>query len=106
MNPTQCPSPVPNPTTYPAAYAADIDGKEYPVSGSPYGDSVTLRRINGYSVETTVRKAGKVTLTDRRVVSMNGKVVTITQTGTNPTGQSIHNMLVYDKQWLSSRPHG
>ena len=44
------------------------------------------------------RKAGKVVQTARRVVSADGKTMTITTTGVNETGDRINNVGVFDKQ--------
>src|SRR5215472_14953306 len=50
-------------------YTAKFDGKDYPVTGSPYGDTVTLKRVDSHTVEAIVKKDGRVVLTDRRLVS-------------------------------------
>jgi hypothetical protein len=78
-------------------YLAKLDGKDYPVTGSPYGDAVSLKRLDGHTVEARVKKAGRVVLTDTRAVSKDGQVLTIDQTGLSPNGRSMHNVLVYDK---------
>src|SRR5215212_785058 len=41
-------------------YTAKYDGKEYPVSGSDDFDTVSFRKINGHTVEATLKKSGKV----------------------------------------------
>lgn len=41
---------------------------------------------------------GKVIQTTKAVVSPDGKVRTITATGTTPSGQKISNLIVLDKQ--------
>src|SRR5215831_487330 len=84
-------------------YAAKFDGKEYPVTGSPYGDTVTLKRIDSHTVEAIVKKDGKVVLTDRRLVSNDRKVLTITQTGMSPNGRSMYNVLVYTRTDIDSK---
>jgi len=78
-------------------YTAKFDGNDYPVTGSPYGDTVALKRLNSHTVEATVKKDGKVVLTDRRRVSNDRRVLTITQTGVGPNGRSMYNVLVYDR---------
>jgi hypothetical protein len=44
------------------------------------------------------KKAGQVVLTSTNVVSKDGKTLTITTTGVDEDGRSIHNIAVYDKQ--------
>jgi hypothetical protein len=82
------------------SYTANYDGKDNPISGTgPNGaDTIALARINSNTVEATLKRAGKVLLTSRSVVSKDGKVMTITGKGTNANGQPVSNVTVYDKQ--------
>jgi hypothetical protein len=41
------------------AYTANYDGKDYPVTGNPDWDMVSLKRINANTVEFTRKRAGK-----------------------------------------------
>ena len=79
-------------------YTAKFDGRGYPVTGSPYGDTVVLERLDSHTVKAIVKRGGKLALTDTRVVSNDRKVLTITQVGVSPNGQPMHNLLVYDRQ--------
>ena len=79
-------------------YTANYDGKDYPVTGSPDWDMVSLKRINANTVEYTRKRAGKVVQTATAVVSKDGKTRTVTSTGVNAQGQKIHNVGVYDKK--------
>ena len=76
------------------------DGKDYPRSGiaEADADTVALKRIDANTVEEIQKKAGKVVLKGRQVVSKDGKMVTTTLTGTNTNGQRVRRALVYDKQ--------
>ena len=78
-------------------YTAKYDGKDYPVTGSDLYDTITIKRINDQTAEATLKKSGKVVSNARRVVSKDGKVMTLTITGTNPKGEKMHNVVVYDK---------
>jgi hypothetical protein len=79
-------------------YTAQYDGKDYPIRGNPNADTVSLKRVNDRTVEATLKKNGKVTTTVRRVVSSDGKTLTLTMTGTNAQGQTVNNVTVYEKQ--------
>src|SRR6266545_3748384 len=79
-------------------YTAKYDGKDYPVSGSDLFDAIALKRLNDRTVESTLKKSGKVVTTARRVVSKDGKTLTLTITGTNAKGQKMKNIAVYEKQ--------
>ena len=84
------------PTDY--QYTANYDGKDYPVTGNPDWDMTMLKRIDAYKSESTRKKAGKVVATTTRVVSKDGKTLTITEKGVNAKGVKFSNTAVYDKQ--------
>jgi len=78
-----------------------FDGKDYPRTGSPIpdADTISLKCIDAYTLEETLKKGGNVVATYRQVVSKDGKVRTATQmTGTNAGGKRIHDVLLFDKQ--------
>jgi ABC-type transport system substrate-binding protein len=79
-------------------YTAQYDGKEYPVTGNLNADMISLKRVNDRTVEATLKKGGKVTTNARRVVSADGKTLTITIRGTNAQGQKVNNVQVFEKQ--------
>jgi hypothetical protein len=78
-------------------YTGNHDGKDYPITGNPDGDTIVLKRINANSVETTYKKDGKPTLVNVRTVSADGKTLTVTQKGTNAQGQKVDNVLIFEK---------
>jgi hypothetical protein len=49
-------------------------------------------------VEATLKKSGKDVSHARRVVSKEGKTMTISTTGKNAKGQKMHNVGFYEKQ--------
>ena len=79
-------------------YTAKYDGKDYPVTGTDRYDAVTLKRINDRTTAATLKKGGKMVSSARRVVSKDGKAMTLTITGTNPKGQKTKSIAVYEKQ--------
>ena len=78
-------------------YTANHDGKDYPMTGNAEGDMISLKRINANSVETTYKLGGKVTVTNVRTVSADGKTMTVTTKGTNAQGQKVDNTLIFEK---------
>lgn len=80
------------------SYSGSFDGKDYPVAGDPNADTTALKRIDAYTMVRTTKKAGKVTIVLRRVVSRDGKTLTVTATGTNAKGEAVHNVTVFEKQ--------
>lgn len=79
-------------------YTAGFDGKDHPVTGSPLFDSITTKRVNEHTSEATLKRGGKAVGTGRRVVSKDGKSMTITIKATNAEGKQVNNVSVYEKQ--------
>jgi hypothetical protein len=80
-----------------SVYTANYDGKPYPITGSETADMVSLKRIDANTSERTDSKGGKVVQTFQRVVSKDGKTMTVTVKGMNAQGQAISNVIVFEK---------
>ena len=79
-------------------YTAHYNGKDYPISGNPAADMISLKKVNARTVEATLKKGGKAVSHATRVVSADGKTLTISIKGQNEKGQEVDNIQVYDKQ--------
>jgi hypothetical protein len=79
-------------------YTAKYDGKDYPVTGSQDFDAISLKRVDAGTAQATLKKGGKVIQTATRVVSKDGKTLTLTTIGANAKGQAVNNVLVFDKR--------
>ena len=78
-------------------YEAKFDGKEYPIAGDPYSDSVSLHPVNENEIEFTIKKAGTVVSKLDVVVSKDGQTTTVNNTD-YIDGKEQKGILVYDKQ--------
>jgi hypothetical protein len=74
------------------------DGKDYPLAGNPNYDTLSLKRVNGTTVRTTLIRGGKVVGTMMRSVSDHGTVLTVSTTVTDPKGAAHNDVAVFDKQ--------
>jgi hypothetical protein len=79
-------------------WTVNYDGKDRPITGSPDADMLSLKRIDAFTAEFTQKKAGKVVATGTRVISKDGKVMTITTEGTNAKGQAFKDVEVFDRR--------
>jgi len=79
-------------------WTGKFDGKDYPVTGDPSSDMRSLKQVDDHTLELTVKKDGKVTITGRIAVSADGKTRTVTTSGTDANGKKVKNTAVYDKQ--------
>jgi hypothetical protein len=59
---------------------------------------ISYKRIDANTIEGTTQLKGAVVGHTKVVVSADGKTRTLTQTGKNAKGQTVNNVLVYDKQ--------
>jgi hypothetical protein len=74
------------------------DGKDYPITGSKDYDTLSLKRLNGTTVRSTLKKSGKVVGAAIRTLSAHGKVMTLSTKVTDAKGGRYDNIAVYDKQ--------
>ena len=80
-------------------YAADYGGNQAIVIGTRgMMLPVTLRRIDSRTVVATYTKEMIVVATSRRVVSEDGRVMTITTASKNAAGKTATTVGVYEKQ--------
>jgi hypothetical protein len=80
-------------------WAAKFDGKEYPATGGADGvDTVSLKKVDADTIETTNRKNGQVVTTVHSVVSKDGKTRTSTWTGKDAKGNTETWTVVFDRQ--------
>ena len=74
------------------------DGKDHPLTGNPDADSGAGKAIDAHTSEFTLKKDGKVVGSVHRVVSADGKTLTVNNKGTHPDGKAYDDTLVFDKQ--------
>jgi hypothetical protein len=78
------------------AYKAD--GKSYPTTGHPDADSLTAKSVNARTWNFKLTKAGKLVGTVHRVVSKDGKTLTVKNKGTHSDGTAYDDNLVFKRQ--------
>jgi hypothetical protein len=78
-------------------WTGKFDGKDYALVGDPTADTRAYRKQGARTILMTVKKAGKVTVNGRIVVTANGKSRTVTTTGTDANGKRFKTIAVYDK---------
>ena len=55
-------------------------------------------RVDDYISKTTTKRGGKITATSTRVISKDGKTMTITSSGTDENGLAFNDTLVFHKR--------
>ena len=74
-----------------------FDGKDNPVRGAP-NTTNAFTRIDDRTFEVAHKIDGKPSITNRVVASADGKTMTGTQTGMNAQGQTVKNVIIFEKQ--------
>ena len=59
---------------------------------------MALTHVDANTTRTVYKNKGKVTVIQISVVSADRKTRTVTTKGTNPAGQTVDNVSVYDRQ--------
>ena len=76
-----------------------FDGKASDIKGAPDANTTRVyKRIDNRTYEYVQSVGGKQTVTSRTVVAADGKTRTVTTTGKNTQGQTVHNVAVFDRQ--------
>ena len=78
-------------------YRADFD-HEYPVMGTPAYDTIQLKRIDAHTAEAVLSHAGRVFGTARRIISEDGRTLTIAFRQEDRGGNLQNNVAIYRKQ--------
>src|SRR5262245_54956468 len=77
-------------------YIASYDSVEYPVTGSLQFDAIAMKKIDDVTAEASLMHAGKEIASARRVISEDGKTMTVT-IRMNVNGGEVINVSVFDK---------
>jgi histidinol dehydrogenase len=79
-------------------YTANYDSVEYPVTGSSEYNAIRLKKVDDVTFEGVLSHADRVFAVTRRVISEDGRTMTITFQASEFQGTRVDNVMVYDKQ--------
>jgi hypothetical protein len=77
---------------------AKFDGRDYPVTGTPYADTVAYERVDRNTIKGIAKKDGKIVQRETLVVSADGKSLTGTYYIADATGEHITATAVFEKK--------
>jgi hypothetical protein len=89
---------APNGDTTRTTYTAKYDGKRYPISGTPNVDSVSFARLDARTVERFDTKGNTFVGSVTRIISADGKTLTVMNKPVAAQGRVPGSVLVYDRQ--------
>ena len=73
------------------------DGSDGKITGNPNADTVSFKRIDANTAESTFKQGDKPVATNHRTLSADGKTLTIVSKGTMPDGKPRHDVQVFEK---------
>jgi len=79
-------------------YTSKFDGKDVPWAGNPMADTACPKKVDDNTYENVWKMGGKATVSATVSVSKDGKTLTVTQTGKDPSGAEVSSVAVYDRQ--------
>ena len=79
-------------------WTGKYDGNDYPVTGDPTSDTRSYKAAGDRVLTFNAKKAGKVVMTGRVVLSADGKSRSVNVTTTDSSGKKTNTVGVYDKQ--------
>ena len=79
-------------------FDARFDGKDYPMIGVPWADTLSVKWIDADTPQIIQKKDGQVTMIITCTVSTSGKTRTCTLKGTDEDGLKVNNVVVFDRQ--------
>jgi hypothetical protein len=83
----------------PPDHLVRYDGKEHPLTAdSPPGDVVVHVRIDRFTEQSIYKRNGQLRGTTIRVVSQDGRVMTLTSKFVRSDGKEVETVTVYDKE--------
>jgi len=68
-----------------------------PLRGASAVDTINLKRVNPNTIIATGVRNGKPVYSDRRVVSPDGKTMTVVRDGTTPEGKKYESIIVLER---------
>ena len=74
------------------------DGREHPLHGSANADTHVNVQFDAYNSLTINRKGGKTVQALKRIVSQDGRTLTIIVARTDANGHPVDDIRVFDKQ--------
>ncbi len=75
-----------------------LDGKDYPVTGSTDYDSLSGKQLDANTAEFTLKKGGKKIGTTTRMISADGKTLTSKMSMMLASGEKAEQTLVFHKK--------
>ena len=79
------------------SFAGIPDGRQYAYEDPSVADTLTTTLVDARTLDTVIEIKNRVVGTGRRVLSEDGRTMTVTQSGTTPDGRPFANVSIYER---------
>ena len=79
-------------------FNAKFDGKDYPMIGVPWADTVSVKWLDARTPQMIQKKGGHVTINITCRVSSDGRTRTCALKGKDEQRRKVNNVVVFDRQ--------
>ena len=80
------------------SFESNLDGKDYPMNGSANYDTLNAVKVDALTVKSEEKRNGQIVGVAIRKLSPDGKVMTITDEGSNRKGEKFSQVLVFERK--------
>jgi hypothetical protein len=77
--------------------AGRFDGRDYPVTGTPFADTVAYRLLDPRTIEGVAKKDGRVCVTETAVLADDGGTVHVTYRSIDGHGNALTSHGVFER---------
>ena len=79
------------------SFNGKFDGRDYPVSGTPFADTVSYRLLAPNTIEGVAKKNGVVVVKEMAMLSDDGKTLRVTYVSVDGEGNSLTSHGVFER---------
>ncbi len=76
---------------------AKLDGLDYPVSGTPFADTVSYRLLSPTVLEGIAKKEGRICVKETAVLSGSGSTISVNYLNFDARGNTFESYAVFEK---------
>jgi len=79
-------------------WTTTLDGETGPLRGDAHYDSISVKKIDDFTLEVTSMKEKTIGRVSKWTISNGGKTMTRTQKVTSPGAKPVDNIILFEKQ--------
>jgi septin family protein len=77
--------------------AGTFDGKDNPISGTPFADTVSYQLISSNSIEGIAKKDGRICVKEEAILSDDKNTINVTYISFDQNGNTVKNFGCFER---------